>query len=341
MAHNIDTMAYYGERPWHGLGVELQGVATAAEMIKAAGLDWRVNLHPLRTVGGIEVPEHFAVIREDRKSSLGVVGKMFRPVQNVEAFDFFDAVVGDGQAVYHTAGSLGIGEKVWVLAKLPGELTPVEGDRVEKFLLLTNGHDGGFALRALFTPVRVVCQNTLNLALGQVWDANTTGGLSMKPKEGKEKEGVAIRHVGDMKAKMEEARRILGLATRYYDALGQTFSRLAGFKISVKQASAVLDCLFPIKETERTTRDSMVGNAGIQQKVRGFMEKGAGTEIAGVRGTGWGLYNAVTEYVDHGRTTTGKTELEKTANRLESQWFGSGAKVKQQALDQIVAMMNG
>jgi phage/plasmid-like protein (TIGR03299 family) len=334
-------MAYYGERPWHGLGVELQGVATAAEMIKAAGLDWVVRLHPLRTVSGISVPNNFAVIREDRRTPLGVVGRMFQPVQNVQAFDFFDAIVGQGQAVYHTAGSLGVGEKVWVLAKLPGELMPVKGDRIEKFLLLTNGHDGGFALRALFTPVRVVCQNTLNLALGQVWDAKVNGNFEMKAKEGKEKEGVAIRHVGDMTSKMEEARRILGLATRYYDALGQTFQRLAGFKMSVRQVGAVLDGLFPIKETERTTRDSMVGNAGIQQKVRSFMEKGAGTEIAGVRGTAWGLYNAVTEFVDHDRVTTGKTDAEKAANRLESQWFGSGAKIKQHALDAVVAVLNG
>ena len=142
MPANINTMMYVGEKPWHGLGKRLENAATSAEAIKAAGLDWKVTKEPLFLEGGTRLEKALATVREDTGAVLGVVGKVYQPLQNKDAFKFFDAVVGIKEAMYHTAGALGDGECVWILAKLPGVVRVVGDDITEKYLLLTNRHDG-------------------------------------------------------------------------------------------------------------------------------------------------------------------------------------------------------
>ena len=169
MPANIDKMMWVGEKPWHGEGTKLENVATSAEAIEAAGLDWKVEkrgLYFAQTDGTTQlIPGKYATVRTDNQVALGIVGKVYTPLQNKEAFSFFDSIVGVKEAMYHTAGSLGKGERVWILAKLPGYIKVTEDDVVEKYLLLANSHDGSSAVEMLFTPVRVVCQNTLNLAI--------------------------------------------------------------------------------------------------------------------------------------------------------------------------------
>ena len=174
MAHNLaatngrSALAYFGETPWHGLGTKLDEPATAAEAIAAAGLDYEVGLKPVITTDGIPVPQRKAVVRSDTDDVIGVVGNNYVPIQNRQCFGFLDAVVAEGRLLYHTAGALGQGERVWLLAKLPSEIRVKNSDDlVNKFLLLSNTHDGSSALRVFFTPIRVVCQNTLNLAQGR------------------------------------------------------------------------------------------------------------------------------------------------------------------------------
>jgi len=171
MSHCVEQMLSVGRAPWHSLGVKLDNPPTALEAIRLAGLDWQVTLEPLWTRGTLshdgqmQQAPVFATVRTSDRRILGVVGPQYRPLQNTEAFAFFEPFLDTGQASIETAGSLSGGKRVWVLAKLnraPLEIAP--GDDVEKFLLLSNNHDGTLAIRVGFTPIRVVCQNTLSMA---------------------------------------------------------------------------------------------------------------------------------------------------------------------------------
>src|SRR5574338_664961 len=166
-------MFYYGERPWHTRGKELEHAATLDEALKHGGLDWEVELLPLAVAGEAEssAPQRRAVVRKDRKPGqagrvIGVVHPGFGLLQNRAGAEMFDALLGQGQSIYHTGGYLKNGEVVWLLAKLPGDIQVQEKDVVETYLLFSNSHDGSSAIDIRLTTVRVVCQNTLSLALG-------------------------------------------------------------------------------------------------------------------------------------------------------------------------------
>src|SRR2546422_2290614 len=155
-------------RPWHEKGVAVNGLATAAKCIKAAGLDWGVAKVPIRSddPGALPIPDKMVTVRtdlalDDPRRILGVVGAEYEPLQNWEAFGFFDGIVGRAAAIYETAGVIDDGRRIWLLAKLPKRIEVVKGDRVEPYVLLANGHDGTLMVHIKFTPWRVVCQNTL------------------------------------------------------------------------------------------------------------------------------------------------------------------------------------
>ena len=318
MSHNVDTMFYTGERPWHGLGVELEQPATAAEAIEAAKMGWEIKKVPVHLPDGVEIPGHYATVRGDTGVPLGVVGDQSQPIQNKEAFSFFDSVVGEGQAIYHTAGSLGQGERVWILAKLPEIIRITVEDVVEEFLLLTNSHNGWSSLRVFYTPVRVVCQNTLNMALG---------GVARK--------GIAIRHSGDIRSKIAEAQRALGLAAEFYSEFAEVAALCRERELAMKELDAYLQVVVPDpKDGKVSTRAQNVR----QEMVRLF-ETGKGNTLPGVRGTLWAAVNAVAEYADHVRTPRAKDPADRASNRMESIWFGSGATLKARAWDKALQLV--
>ena len=316
MPHDLATtngqtaMMYAGETPWHGLGTKLDEPATAAEAIEAAGLNYYVDLRPMATDEGIPVPQRKAVIRTDSNQVLGVVGNSYQPVQNQQCFGFLDAVVQDGRLRYHTAGALGLGEKVWMLAKLPGDIRVKDSDDVtEQFLLLSNSHDGSSALRVFFTPIRVVCANTLGMA-----ERKSRG------------QGVSIVHKGDLTAKVAEAQEILGFAKRFYDDLGDRINRLAWHYPSRGQLETYFAMLYPDSEGMQNRRAE-----NIRSELFRLFEQGRGQDIPETKLTTWAAFNAVTEFVDHHRSTRGRTDQERASRRLESAWFGSGNRLKAEA----------
>jgi phage/plasmid-like protein (TIGR03299 family) len=324
MPHNICTasgraeMFYVGETPWHGLGTKVEGSATSEVALKAAGLDWTVGLQDMVTSTGISIPMGQAVIREDTAEVLGMVGRRWKPVQNAEAFGFLDSLVADQQLLYETAGALGKGEKVWMMARVPRELRIAGTDDVTKpYLLLTNWHDGFGSLRCFFTGVRVVCQNTLNMA-------STRKAIAS---------GIAIRHTGNLDNKIDEARRVLGLASQFFDQFETDINRLAAARISRAQVLNYFEEIFPSPEDPAKQKVAARNAEETRDKLLNLFEKGAGAQMKGVKHTYWTAYNAVTEYVDHVVKSVEQPSLSYTEKeaRLSSIWFGNGASIKNHA----------
>ena len=323
MGHNLATtngrtaMMYSGEMPWHGLGTRLEEPATAREAIVAAGLEYLADLRSVQTADGNPIPNRKAVVRSDTGDVLGVVGNSYVPVQNHQAFGFLDAVVADGDLRYHTAGALGKGERVWMLAKLPSDIRVKNSDDItEKYLLLSNSHDGSSSLRVHFTPIRVVCSNTLAIA------AQCGRG-----------QGVSIIHKGDLAAKVTQAQEVLGLANRFYDDVEEQLNRLANHYPSLRQLEEYFRQVYPDSPDGESARTK-----NVRQEMLRLFEQGIGHDMPEIRHTTWTALNAVTEYVDHYRSTRGKTVTDRASNRLESAWFGSGARLKERAWELALKM---
>jgi phage/plasmid-like protein (TIGR03299 family) len=323
MAHELCTvngrtaMFYAGQVPWHGLGQKLDSPATAREAITAANLDYEVNLADLTTTDGIPVTGKKAVVRTDTRDVLGVVGSRYIPIQNADCFSFMDAVVADGDLRYHTAGALRKGEVIWLLAKLPGTIrVRFSDDITEKYLLLTNSHDGSSCLRVFFTTIRVVCANT----------------LAMANREG-EGDGLSIRHQGNLVAKVRQAREVLGIAARYFDDLEGQFDLMARHYPTYAQVSAYYKVLVPDPEDAHPARAQ-----NTRDELFRLYESGKGQDIPQIKGTTWAAFNAVTEWCDHLRPTRGKDSFNRSAGRLDSAWFGSGSRLKKRAFDLALEM---
>lgn len=309
--HNINSMFYHGEEPWHGLGKKVDHLLTSAEAIDAAGLNYQVQKMPIFLKDGTEIKDQYATVRMDNNAPLGVVGSKYTVLQNKDAFSFFDAVVSVKEAMYETAGALGVGERIWLLAKLPGYIKTVGDDITEKYLLLTNTHDGSGSVQVMLTPIRVVCQNTLNVGI-------QAGSHKSK-----------IRHTFNMGMKVEEVRKTLGLIQQQFTIFEQATQKLAAVQLTTEAAEAYFKKSLAIVEQEdnRSTRAQ-----NILEEVSNLFVNGKGATLPGAKDTAWGAFNAIVEYVDHSR---GGENLEK---RAQSLLFGSGANIKQKAFDEALAL---
>jgi phage/plasmid-like protein (TIGR03299 family) len=323
MSHDISTtngkpaIAYFGDTPWHGLGTKLDGPATATEAIEAGGLSYDVELKSLWTVDGEPVGNRQAAVRSDTGRVLGVVGRGYCPIQNRDCFNFLDDVAGRDQLRYHTVGALGDGERIWMLAKLPGEIRVGRSDDVtEKFLLLSNSHNGSSALRVFFTPIRVVCSNTLAMA------ENRRSG-----------QAVSVVHKGRLTAKIGEAQRILGFAAQFYDDLQQKIDRLAGYYPTSGELSNYFKNLYPEQLGSSNRRSE-----NIRTRLFDLFEHGRGQDIRETRLTAWAAFNAVAEFIDYHRSTRGTTPVQRAENRLNSAWFGPGRDLKKRAWEAVLAL---
>ena len=299
MAHNIESMFFQGETPWHGLGTKIERSLTAHEAMVEAGLNWEVNQLPLFLADGREAPAK-ANIRSSDGSILGVVGSRYKPLQNIDAFDFFDPFLQSGLIQIETAGSLSDGKKVWALARITGDDIIIVGDDVvRRFILLSNSHDGTAAIRVGFTPIRVVCANSLA-------QAHHDG----------ESKLIRLRHSSRATGDLSALRDTINIANQSFEATAAQFRALAARQINradlekyiIKVMNCPVDADGKLSTRSRNTVDNIVD----------LFDRGRGADMKSARGTVWGAYNAITEHLSHEAGTDGD-------KRYTSLWFGQNA----------------
>jgi phage/plasmid-like protein (TIGR03299 family) len=323
VAHEIDqttgraAVFVTGEPAWHRLGTVIEQATTSAEAIGLAGLDWRVEQWPLKASDpnhhlDVEAPDVVANVRTDTEAVLGVVGRRYRVFQNREAFDFMDALVGDKLAMYETAGSLHGGKRVWMLAAIPKEYRAGSDDLIKPYVLLTNTHDGSQALRMIPTTVRVVCQNTLNLAMREA-------GM----------DGLTISHHPRLETRIAEARTKLGIIAARFDQFDDELHAMLAKDLSVTEASGYFRGLAGADVPGGTDRQKKSREKVFGQILANF-DNDRNT-LPGMKHTAWAAYNAVSEWADHQRNYRGLNPVEKLNRQLDSVWFGASHQLKQAA----------
>lgn len=322
MVAAVETMAYVGKTPWHGLGNKVEETITLEEFQKEAGLDWTVSKRPVmfqapdhqRTeLGGVPLStfkDKFVLARDTDNKPFAVVSGRYKPVQPKEIFKFFEDLLTMHNMKMHTAGSLMDGGRIWCLAQT-GDVHKVLGvDRVDSYLLLSTSYDLTMSTLAQFTSVRVVCNNTLQQAL-----RDSTG-------------RVTVPHIADFNA--ESIKDQLGIGREQWTAFTGALDVLAKVKVDAATAAKVIDKVFDIPEDpEKRMADSDRIHAA---NVVDLFTKQTyiGADLSG--DSAWGLLNSVTEYVDWHKRARNQ------GNRLNSAWFGDGARIKQTAMNELMLL---
>lgn len=278
MAANVESMFYVGrEKPWHGLGVSVDEAPDSREALIKAGLDWDVVQKPVYTQDGVRVPRYKANVRMNDGNILGIVTDRYRVIQNREAFSFTDELLGEGVR-YETAGSLMDGRKIWLLAKLPTRYI-IQGEDIMPYMVFSNTHDGSGAIKIAMTPIRVVCNNTLNLALSKasrVWSFN---------------------HTGDIESKLDEAKETMFMAENYMSELGKEFEKLSKVRVSDASVEEYIKMLLPIEDDASVTTEKNILKLREDIKKRYFHAP----DLKSLNKNGYRFVNAVSDFATHAK----------------------------------------
>ena len=339
MAHNLNYNEQTGkhsffsvkEKAWHNLGQIISDYPTSAEAIKHAGLNYTVEKRPLFTydtenytgdpdtdilIPEIEVPNFYATVRTDTEDVLGVVGNDYEIVQNINAFDFFDSIVGGKDGIlYETAGALGKGERIFITAKLPDYIRIGRDDLIEQYLFLTTSHDGYGSITAAFTPVRVVCQNTLNAALRN------------------HSHSIKIRHTASAVDRLKQAHQLLGVTNLLANELEEVFNNWSRIRITDNAVKRLIQvAMAPNKEVLQSLQNGKFDELSTtyNNMVSSVMEYALTNptqQEATTKGTLFGAYNAVTGYFQNVRN------YKDDESKLKSIMYGTGLQRSQTAFD--------
>ena len=329
MAHEIETMAYAGAEPWHGLGVQVDGNLTPIEMMQAADLDWTVSTRPAYTINEpvhregmdesnlIYVEGHNFITRDSDNKILSHCGPDYIPVQNEQIFDFFKKFTEAGHMTMETAGSLKSGSEIWGLAKIAADFQLPGGDEVKGYLLINQPHVAGKAMVIKFTPIRVVCNNTLTVALND-------GGAAFRMPHIREFDmdvrTAAEEALGLSKARQQEFQEQAEfLASKQY-----TGDTVANFIAELYQKDLFIE---KAKDPQIVMREKFVRSA---EMVMTAIDQSPGATLKAAKGTWWGALNGVTFVEDHQR------KGQETGNAMHSAWFGAGANRKAKALTKAI-----
>lgn len=288
MAVNVETMFSTREKPWHGLGQIVMNAPTSKDALQLAGLDWKVLQEPIYTEAEECIDGYKANVRNTDRKVLGVVTDRYKVIQNDEAFAFTDALLGEGVR-YETAGSLNGGRKVWLLAHMPHEYI-IMGERISPYLVFSNTHDGSGAVKVALTPVRVVCNNTLNLALSTA------------------KRSWSMIHTGEIQNKLTEAKDTLLHAGKYMDSLGKEFETLRQKQLTEKAVMEYIELLLPLEENASNQQKRNIMRLRDDMKMRYF----DAPDLKYLGNNAYRFVNAVSDFATH------SAPLRKTANYKEN-----------------------
>lgn len=290
MSALVESMFYVREVPWHQLGTKVEDAPTSEEAIRLAGLDWKVEQKPIFLENGTKIEGNYANVRSSDGKALGIVGDRYKIVQNTDAFTFTDALLGEGVR-YETAGSLKDGKVIWLLARMPEQIE-ILGDKVDPYMVFTNTHDGSGAVRVCMTPVRVVCNNTLNAAMRgarRVWSA---------------------RHTGSITNKLDDAKETLQFANQYIEATKKTFEELHKVKLNEFTLYRMVNNIIPI--TENMTERQKTNQKAIRDDI--LLRYNEAPDLKVLDKTGARLVQAVAD------TTSHMEPFRQTANYKENRF---------------------
>ena len=313
MPANVENMFSVRETPWHKLGTVLENPPTIQEAIELSGLNWPVELKPLFLGNGTLVT-HKAVVRGDSGNVLGIVGPRYTPLQNAEAFDWFNAFVENGEVSLETAGSLDEGRRIWVMARIardPSVIVP--NDEILKYLMLSNSHDGTLAIRVGYTPIRIVCANTLAMA----HNSNAS-------------KLIRIRHTASSKVALDKLQDIMNLVDREFEATAEQFRFLASKTFNQKDVREYVKAV--LGKSKVADEDLPTRTKNQLDDIIGLLED-ENQRLNGVNGTYWAAYNAVNQYLNY---DAGRNDN----NRMSSLWFGVNANTNKSALDLALEFAN-
>jgi len=310
MAHLVETMAYAGQVPWHGLGERVSNDLSPMQMMQKARVDWSVTKENMYILDGISVPSKKALLRGGDNKVLDIVGDDWEPVQNEEAFNFFNEYCAAGDMEMHTAGSLMDGKIVWVLAKIKESFDVLPGDQVDNFLLFTNPHRYGQSLNVRMTPIRVVCNNTLQMSLSS-----------------KSKNEVSLNHRRTFDADL--VKQQLGIAHQKFDQYKEFAQFLANKKAKSADVIQFVNKVFPHSNTKGRDVKDYEDLSPSAKRAMDARQSQPGAEYA--EGTWWNALNAVTYLVDHELGRSDDT-------RITSAWYGYNAKRKLIAVNTAIEM---
>ena len=325
MAHKLNetngkvSFAARGEKAWHGLGQYVSEAMTSEQAIELGGLNYTVEKRPLYAPGWagtmVEAEGHYGNVRTDTNEILGIVKGRYKIVQNKDAFGFFDAIIDQGEAIFETAGALGKGERIFVTAKLPEDML-VHGERVEKYIMLTNSHDGTSTIIAGFTPIRVVCNNTLTAALKN---------LDNK---------VSISHTASAESRLKEASRVMGIASKYMDEVNMTFESMTTRRLSDLEMKYFIETVMKngVKE-DKSDKEASTRMKNLVDQVYSFAITHPTQTTEAAYRTLWGAYNGISGYYNFLKDYRNADQKMKDMN------YGYANDKISKAFDQAVVML--
>src|SRR5579863_4030540 len=320
--HLVSNLAFVGDTPWHGLGNQLAANQSIEVWAQQAGMNWRIEEAEVRYVSGMAgstlgsihaFPEQKVLYRSDTKMPLSVVSKRFNVVQPAEIIEFYRDLTEVGGFELETAGVLKDGKKLWALARTGQNATLKGRDRVNGYLLLATACDGSLATTAQFTSVRVVCNNTLAIALG-----DSTG-------------AVKVPHRSQFDA--QAVKRQLGIAISSWDGFMARMKALSECKVNDTAADAFFRRVLTYPTSSTNMQVPATNDSAIKTVQELFAGRGKGADMASAAATAWGLVNAITEFADHHRRARSED------HRRDAAWFGTGATLKQKAFEEAMRLV--